>query len=426
MKLYDYQMDILEKTADLKKVAYYLDMGLGKTFVGSEKMKQLKRPINFVVCQKSKVADWINHFKTYYPEFNVFNLTLERNISVFNECPELKVGIINYDLIYRRESIIWPFRKNCYCLMLDESSLIQNTKAKRTKFIMKLKPEYLILLSGTPVGGKYENLFSQMKLLGRSGTESAFLKKYVNFNTIMIGGFPHKIPNKICPYRDKYALKDELKHLGAVFMKTEEAIDLPEQIYIHEFVKKPKEYQPFMKDGYYRYADGFELIGDCALTKLLIARQICSIYCTAKLQRYQDLISSTNERIIVFYNFQEEYNKLTAATDKPYSTINGSLKDLANYETFENSVTFVQYQAGAMGLNLQKANRIIYFSLPLSSELFEQSKKRIHRIGQTKKCYYYFLLCEHTIENNILSTLKKRENYTNDLFIQEDRRNEGL
>lgn len=75
MKLYDYQMDILEKTADLKKVAYYLDMGLGKTFVGSEKMKQLKRPINFVVCQKSKVADWVNHFKTYYPEFNVFNLT---------------------------------------------------------------------------------------------------------------------------------------------------------------------------------------------------------------------------------------------------------------------------------------------------------------------------------------------------------------
>ena len=38
--------------------------------------------------------------------------------------------------------------------------------------------------------------------------------------------------------------------------------------------------------------------------------------------------------------------------------------------------------AGAVGLNLQKSNKIIYFSLPLSSELFEQSKKRTHRIGQ--------------------------------------------
>ena len=33
-----------------------------------------------------------------------------------------------------------------------------------------------------------------------------------------------------------------------------------------------------------------------------------------------------------------------------------------------------------MGLNLQKSNKIIYFSLPLSSELFEQSKKRTHKI----------------------------------------------
>ena len=65
------------------------------------------------------------------------------------------------------------------------------------------------------------------------------------------------------------------------------------------------------------------------------------------------------------------------------------MKDLRNYEKYDDSVTLVQYQAGATGVNLQKANKIIYYSLPLSSELFEQSKKRIHRI-RTKK--YMFLL----------------------------------
>lgn len=37
MQLYPHQQTALEKTAHFNRVAYYLDMGLGKTFVGSEK-----------------------------------------------------------------------------------------------------------------------------------------------------------------------------------------------------------------------------------------------------------------------------------------------------------------------------------------------------------------------------------------------------
>jgi SNF2 family DNA or RNA helicase len=59
------------------------------------------------------------------------------------------------------------------------------------------------------------------------------------------------------------------------------------------------------------------------------------------------------------------------------------------YDEYNNTVTLIQYQAGSMGLNLQKANKIVYFTPTLSSELFEQSKKRIHRIGQDQTCFYY-------------------------------------
>jgi len=97
--------------------------------------------------------------------------------------------------------------------------------------------------------------------------------------------------------------------------------------------------------------------------------------------------------------------------------VNGSIKDLAAYEQESNSVTLVQYQAGAMGLNLQKANKIVYFSLTEESELFEQSKKRIHRIGQEKPCFYYILICQNSIEDTeILPTLNIRKERTDDLF----------
>ena len=60
--------------------------------------------------------------------------------------------------------------------------------------------------------------------------------------------------------------------------------------------------------------------------------------------------------------------------ERPIATINGDIKGLSAYEKHDNSVTLIQYQAGAMGLNLQKANKIVYFTLTDKSELFEQSK----------------------------------------------------
>ena len=66
VKLYPHQKAALDATEEQNKVAYYLDMGLGKTFVGSEKMLQLNARINLVVCQKSKVEDWVEHFAENY------------------------------------------------------------------------------------------------------------------------------------------------------------------------------------------------------------------------------------------------------------------------------------------------------------------------------------------------------------------------
>ena len=80
----------------------------------------------------------------------------------------------------------------------------------------------------------------------------------------------------------------------------------------------------------------------------------------------------------------------------------------------------IQYQAGSMGLNLQKANVIVYFSLTMSSELFEQSKKRTHRIGQQQTCFYYYLLTEGSVDEEIYNTLLERKDYTDRLFIESE------
>lgn len=67
MELFEHQKKALSETEQFNKVGYFLDMGLGKTFVGSEKaIKGFKQNVVLVVCQHSKIDDWVSHFKTNY------------------------------------------------------------------------------------------------------------------------------------------------------------------------------------------------------------------------------------------------------------------------------------------------------------------------------------------------------------------------
>lgn len=439
-----HQQQALDQTESFNRCAYYLDMGLGKTFVGAEKMYLLNNDVNLVVCQKSKIDDWVDHFEKYYPDYEVFNLTKKTQVVRFRELIDTStiydykkqiVGVINYDLVYRRSYIT---HIKDFTLMLDESSLIQNETTQRAKFILRLQPESVVLLSGTPTSGKYEKLWSQCKLLGWDIKKKAFWASYVDTEWVEQGQFKREV---VTGYKHVDHLKKKLAQHGAVFMKTQEVIELPEQIEQKIYVKPTKEYRHFMKNGYLvldtlnliQFKDDsdfygndvtprVELVGDNSLTKTLYARQLCGQWHKEKLEAFRDLLESTDDRVIVFYNFNEELTrlrKICESLNREVSFVNGSGRSMYAYECVENSVTFIQYQAGAMGGNFQKANKIIYYTLPLgkgSCDLWEQSKKRIHRIGQDKSCFYYYLLVKGSFEEKNFAALRKGKELTDELF----------
>lgn len=419
MRLFPHQQKALEDTQTFNRCAYYLDMGLGKTFVGGEKAKQLDAPL-VVVCQKSKIEDWVQHLVDV-AGYDTFDLTDKKELEFFeqvlngdSETASKTAGVINYDLVFRRSYFA---HISGFTLMLDESSMIQNEMAKRSKFILKMQPQNVILLSGTPTAGKYEKLWSQLRLLGWNISKELFYKQYVETEWIEDHNSGFKIPH-VVDYKNVDRLKKKLAEHGAIFMKSEEVFDLPEQVIIPVHSKASKEYRKFMKDKVITI-DGREFIGDTTLSARIYARMMCSYLNKERVAAFKDLVQSTEDRLIVFYNFNEELNTMQASVaelERPFSVVNGETKDLTAYEEHGDSITFVQYQAGAMGLNLQKANKIIYFSLTDRSELFEQSKKRIHRIGQEQNCFYYLMICPGTVEEDILHTLELRKDYNDELF----------
>lgn len=416
--LFEHQRRGLTETEAFNRVAYYWDMGTGKTFVGSEKLMQLDGRVNLVVCQKSKIDDWVQHLMTHYGVL-ILNLTNNAELKMFCiECERSQkiIGVINYELLFRRPEL----KSVKYdTLMLDESSLIQNDTAKRTKFILSLQTENVILLSGTPTGGKYENLYSQLRLLGWDISKKTYMNTFVETRLQNVGG-GLKIP-VVVGYKNIGRLKRKMREYGCNFLKTDEIFDLPPQTFNEIKVNATAEYKKFRKNKIVELDDGTTLIGDTTLTELLYARQLCGAYNPEKLAAFSDLLQSTNDRFIVFYNFNAELDALKSickTLNRPTSEVNGHCKDLIAFEKHDNAVLFGQYQSAAMGLNLQAANKIIYFTPPLSSELYEQSKKRTHRIGQEKPCFYYQLICKNSVEIDIYKILSERRDYTEKLFLK--------
>lgn len=413
--LYLHQLQALEQTEGRNKVAYYMDMGLGKTITGIEKMKSLNNKTNLIICQKSMIGMWTDEVMQQWDNVTVYNLSKKREYELyFNDTDNIKVGIINYDLVHRRKELN---TLDHFTLLLDESSMIQNDNTKRTRAIMKLKYENLILLSGTPVNGAYEKLYSQIRMLGWNITKTKYWEDFIDYVMLPVGLFSIK---KVRGYHNIGKLKRKLRELGCVFMKSEDVYLLPEQIVTNIKIPNISQYKKMLKDDYVKIKET-ELIGSTSVTKLLRLRQLCGIYNDHKTNALLDLLECAEDRVIVFYNFTSELEVLLEVVKKlelPVCVFNGDNKDLKPFYTNDRCILFAQYQAGARGLNLQDANKIIYYTLPLSSELYEQSKKRTHRLGQKRRCFYYNLLVENSIENEIYKSLQEKKDYTDELFRQ--------
>lgn len=390
---------------------------MSKTYCGSYKAVSFNKPI-LIICPKSLIHQWIEHFNDVHTEWGTYDLTKKKRLDEFMGAERInKVGIINYESAWRKPELL----KLCdFTLMLDESQAIANNTSKQTKGVVKLKFNNLVLLSGTPCSNaRYDKLYTQLKMLGLHMNKRSYEDRYCNFFDMEKSGIKFRVLSKTNPYKNVDELKQVMKGLGCVFMRTDEVLDLPEQRFINVCVPPSKYYKTFVKDGYVDCGDT-EYISSSPATDMLYARQLCNS--KEKLEMVRTLIEGTEDRVIIFYNFNCELELLQQLVQKlkrPISYVNGSVKNLNCYNNNSDSVTLVQYQSGSSGVNLQKASKMIYYSPPIKSDFFEQSKKRIHRIGQDNKCTYWKLITNNSIELNIYNTLAKKQDYNEELFKHE-------
>lgn len=210
-------------------------------------------------------------------------------------------------------------------------------------------------------------------------------------------------------YKNTIELDNIINNNCVFFRRDIKNEEIPSEIDI--VFKKPMKYDYFKKVRIYE-----DYVADSSSKLFVSLRMLCSGNIGTievdkqKIQWLKDMCEDLSTRLVIFYNFNMELDKIVKLMKEleiPYSIYNGEHKDLTKFKTEENGVAICQYMSASLGLNdLVLSNVCILYSPPLNYTDYVQSKKRIDRIGQTKKPLFYNLYCKGTVEEKILNTLK--------------------
>lgn len=400
----------------------------------------------FVVAPLSLLrAGWLNDCQKFNPDLKVVNFHDDKTIS-----PHYDILVVNFEglLAPKNMAILSKeIEKGPWMIVVDESSRMKNFKSKTTKAILDLagRFRYRVIMSGTPApnsemeywaqaeflkpgifGGNFYKFRNQYFHLHRNGqVQQGQLMTRYQAREIFSKGWKYGI-SKSSQARLMAALAPISSRLKKV-----DCLDLPEQIdETREVEMTPAQKKAYkqMKNELITEIKGKAITASVALTKYLKLREITSGFLyddlgaahtipgtNPKINELLDVIEEADhQQIIIWAVFKrdiqlivEELSKI-APTGALYSETSDRNETIQNFLDGKTRYLVAHPKSAAHGLTLHCACTMIFFSLDYSWESYEQARARIHRAGQTKKCTYINLPCSGTIDEDILSVLKRK------------------
>lgn len=432
----------LQKLEEQGCAALLMDMGLGKSLTSIAITGQLfndkKIERVLVICPTSIIGVWMEEFKKFadfdYCIEAIIGTTMSKRkdkLKLLCHKIGLKVAIINYEATWRMEKELNIYKPDI--IICDESQKIKNPSASQSKTIHRLgvKAKYKIILTGTPVQNSPMDVFSQWKFLDPNIFGLSFYA-FRNHYAVMGGYYNHQIL--------RYKNMDELTskaHSVAYRITKEEALDLPEQIFLNRYCELEstarKIYDTVVKESYAELMDG-EITATNVLTKLMRLSQIAGghvkddegrmqVISKSKLNELKDImedvIIDNKKKLVIFARFIpeiESIKSLAREMDIRYSYITGEIKTeersemCSKFQNDNNIKLFIaQIQTAGLGITLTAADTAVFYSLDFNYANYSQAIARTHRIGQKKTCTYINLIATETVDEKILKALESKQ-----------------
>lgn len=177
-----------------------------------------------------------------------------------------------------------------------------------------------------------------------------------------------------------------------------------------------------------------------ALVRILRLQQICAgqtrtddgldaEVSQAKEKLLTDLLTDlpVDEPLAVFGHFHHDLDvihRVAKETGRRSLELSGRRNELAAWQAGDDApqVLAVQDQAGSLGVSLVRARYMVYYTLPNSLVLADQSKARLLRPGQTRPVSCISLICKGTVDEEIEHAVAARTEVVNAIIAAIARR----
>lgn len=427
--LYKHQQEALDFLKDRERGALLMEMGTGKTRIVLERIAsgELPSPV-LIVIPNSLFYSWSKEI-FQFPEISSVSLTGTRKQRLAKLRGSESVFLLNYDYLSPlRDALL---RKRFRSLIFDESTMIKNPRAKRTRAATKLADcaEHVYILTGTCMANAPLDVFCQFRLLGKDvlgNSYYGFRNTFAIINTYK--GFP-----EVVGYRDLDVIQDRLSNFSFVKLKRE-CLDLPPKTFEErrvELLPEQRKLYDQVKDEILMEFEDSPFSTPLAITKMLRLSQIVGGHLTtddgetktfpsAKEKELVLVVEQAQpQKVVVWCRFRHEIRRAECMLQMYHPvTLHGDVsvtdrgKRIELFQEDEKTrVLISQIQVGKFGLTLTAGTVAVYYSKTYSLEDYLQSQDRIHRIGQQQPVTIIDLNATGTLDVSLQIALQKKKEF---------------
>ena len=429
VSLYPYQREGTLFAARAGRSLIADDMGLGKTIQAIAACEILAKVAGIervlIVCPTSLKYQWRQEIEKFCDRSaTVVEGTLARRAGLYGELSFYK--IINYDVVHRDLDVIRQWGPDV--VILDEAQRIKNWKTRRAQSIKKLDSKYAIVLTGTPLENRLEELHSIVEFVDRFrlGPMFRFLAdhQHVDENGRTIG------------YKNLDGIGRTLAPVLIRRTKKQVLQQLPERLDKNYFVPMTREQMEHHEENRVivaKIANKWRRLGflsEADQRRLMIALQNMRMSCNStylldKTTDYgckaDELVSVLREsferpadKAVVFSQWLRTHELLVGRLQSAgmgYALFHGMVasKDrrdlISRFKEDSKCRVFLSTDAGGVGLNLQNATTVVNMDLPWNPAVLDQRIGRVHRLGQHRPVRVVNFVAQGTIEHGMLSLI---------------------
>lgn len=411
------------------------DMGLGKTVqtLAAVELLAHERGIRkvLVVAPASVKYQWEGEIRKF----------TERPVQVIEGLKEAREDqytqpaffkLVNYEQVVRDLDLLNAWKPDL--VVLDEAQRIKNWESKTSRAVKKLRSRYAIVLTGTPLENRLEELYSIVQFVDdrRLGPAFEFLHEHRVLDA----------DGNLVGYRHLDRIRERLGPILLRRTRAEVLGQLPERTDSTQFVelseaqRGPYEEQRTNLVRLVAKPVQTDLDRKRILACIVNMRLLCdSTFLfdkqtnnSPKLDEFAEIISelmsSGNHKAVVFSQWETMLNKTAEVLNRlgvGYAILHGGLqgKDRrAVLEQFkgEGCRVFLSTDAGGVGLNLQEADTVINLELPWNPAVLEQRIARVHRMGQSRPVRVINFVTRGTIEERVSRAIEAKRSLFGSVF----------